>query len=1020
MAEALVNLLVEQLGSVVYHHTSEGATLVLNAKKDVDKFRSTLKLIQNVLQDAEKKQVSDPAVRDWLDELKDVSYKMDDVLDAWNTEIGKREAENQETQGSDAEVRFSFRSNCFCLARLNVLTRRYKIGRAMKDLNAELTQIYDDKNQFSFQSTMHAAAVNVEQPNPRSFTSSFVDISTIFGRQVQKDRLVTELLRRREGRPGLVIPIVGMGGLGKTTLAQLVFNDAQVQAHFDIKAWVCVSDPFDVIKIAKAIFRQLGGTRVTSEELQRQLGGTRVTSDELQTILDDIQNLVKKKEDEKEKKILLVLDDVWTEDDREWDSLKLQVLMQSCSEGSRILVTTRKQEVARMMRATRDMITLGKLSDLDSLDLFNSIAFLDREEDSNKVFGDIAEKIVRKCDGLPLVLKTLGSLLMPKQTIREWEEVLNSELWNVDRVKDEIFGPLLLSYYDLAPEIRSCLLYCATYPKNHEFNKEILIEQWMSQGYLNVGGNKEESTQGREVFTKLVMRSFFQDFMQDALTKEIIGCKMHDTVHDFVQYLTQNECLTMKATGTHGTETSSANDRVRHLTLMSAPKGPFPSLISKLANSKILHTLTTFGSRITAIDSNLISQWKCLRTLNLSGNKIRQLPEEIGDLTHLRYLDLSYCINLSSLPDGVCNLYNLQTLRLCRCTRLEELPDNMGKLINLKHLHVYHWLKYLPKGIRRIRNLRTLDGGTSVYCSEDAEALTLGDLRMMNQLRRLDIVISRVGENAASEAAKAELNQKLDLSYLKLFLLLGRDKDVNAGVMNALRPHENLDSLVIGGYHGPTWPNWMTTSYLKRLTVFHLCPSDSSVLPPLGKLPSLKVVKLMDMSRLKEIGAEFYGVEEETSSSSSSFPSLETLFLGGLFSLEKWELGGKAEEEGSSNSQMKSISIMPRLSSLHILECSRLKQLPDFLLQNAPLQNLLIKNCQSLPASLPDEFISRIPNVAITGYGVDPLFKGGTSLYEVSINSLPRSANEVQRPYELFPELRILVNLQNRIIYDLV
>ncbi|KAM5575126.1 putative disease resistance protein RGA3 [Rosa sericea] len=964
MAEALVNLLVEQLGSVVYHHTSEWVTLVFNAKKDVDKFKSTLKLIQNVLHDAEKKQVSDPAVRDWLDQLKDVSYKMDDVLDAWHTEIGKREAKKQERQGSDVEVRFSFRSNCFCLARLKVVTRRYKIGSAIKDLNEELTQISVEKNKFNFQSTI--PPVNVEQPNPRPITSSFVDISTIYGRDVEKERLVSELLRK--GRPGLVIPIVGMGGLGKTTLTQLVFKDPRVQAHFDIKAWVCVSDPFDVIKIAKEIL----------ELISRKSQNSSIS---LQKLLEDIEEIIK------DKKFLLVLDDVWTENQTEWERLSLPLLMQSCAEGSRILVTTRKQEVAKMMRATSDMITLGKLSHSDSLKLFNSIAFLDRDQDkSNKGFGDIAEKIVRKCDGLPLVLKTLGSLLLHKQTIREWEEVLNSELWNVEGVKEGVFRPLSLSYYDLAPKIKSCLLYCATYPKDFEFNKEILIEQWMSLGYLNVGGNKEEATQGREVFTKLVMRCFFQDFRQDALTKEIIGCKMHDTVHDFVQYLTQNECLTMEATGTHGTETSSANDRVRHLTLMSAPEGPFPSLISKLANSEILRTLATYGSEFTGFDLDLISQLKCLRTLNLSDNYIFQLPEEIGDLTHLRYLDLSYCINLSSLPDGVCNLYNLQTLRLDDCISLEELPDNMGKLINLKHLHVDlqpSRLKYLPKGIRRIRNLRTLDGGTSVYCSEDAEALTLGDLRMMNQLRRLDISIeSRFGENAASEAEKAELNQKLHLSYLQLNYSHDSDSDsdaqLDAEVMNALRPHENLDSLVIWAYHGPTWPNWMTTSYLNRLTVFHLCESGSSVLPPLGKLPSLKVVKLRRLDNLEEIGAEFFGAEffgAEEETSSSSFPSLETLFLGSLWSLEKWESGGKAED--SSNSQMKSISIMPRLSSLHIRMCPNLKQLPDFLLQNAPLQNLLIKNCPSLPAcSLPDEFISRIPNVTIEDSGVDPLFKG--------------------------------------------
>ncbi|XP_024172104.1 putative disease resistance protein RGA3 [Rosa chinensis] len=196
-----------------------------------------------------------------------------------------------------------------------------------------------------------------------------------------------------------------MGGLGKTTFTQLVFKDAQVQAHFDIKAWVCVSDPFD-IEIAKEILELVSG--IKSQD----------SSNVLQKLLESIQERINGNN------FLLVLDDVWTKDQTKWESLRLPVLMQTCSEGSRILVTTQKQEVARMMRATRDMITLEKLSHLDSLELFYNVAFLDREQDkSNKGFGDIAEKIVRKCDGLSLVLKTLGGLSLHKQTIREWEEV---------------------------------------------------------------------------------------------------------------------------------------------------------------------------------------------------------------------------------------------------------------------------------------------------------------------------------------------------------------------------------------------------------------------------------------------------------------------------------------------------------------------------------------------------------------------------------------------------------------------
>ncbi|KAK9929990.1 hypothetical protein M0R45_027052 [Rubus argutus] len=481
-----------------------------------------------------------------------------------------------------------------------------------------------------------------------------------------------------------------------------------------------------------------------------------------------------------------------------------------------------------MMRATSDMIMLDKLSHSDSLELFNSVAFRGREQDkSNKGFGDTAEKIVRKCGGLPLVVKTLGGLLLHKGTIREWEEVLKSEIWKVKVVQEDVFRPLLLSYYDLAPEIKSCLLYCSTFPKDFVFSIEMLIEQWMSQGYLNVRENREETTEGREIFNKLVMRCFFQDFQKDALTKEIIGCKMHDTVHDFVQFLTQNECFTMEATSTRGIETSSTNeygwnecftkplpgDKVRHLTLINESMSPLFMYGDDFVNCEILRTLATFDSRITSIDSNLIRWLKRLRTLNLRDNDIEEVPEEIGDLMHLRYIDLSSNRMLRELPDSVCNLYNLQTLRLDGCGNLAKLPDNMGKLINLKHLHVDGCgaLRYLPKGIGSIRNLRTLDGKDAgrVYCSEHAEALTLGDLNMMNQLRRLSIQIERIGADAASMAQKAELRKKQLLSHLRL-VLPRFDKDLNAGVIDGLQPHENLESLILYGYKGSTWPAWMT------------------------------------------------------------------------------------------------------------------------------------------------------------------------------------------------------------------
>ncbi|KAK9929858.1 hypothetical protein M0R45_026931 [Rubus argutus] len=475
MADALISVLLEQLASVVYEHTKEAVTLVLNAEKDVKSFSSKLKAIQAVLEDAEKKQVTEASVRDWLEKLKDVSYEMDDVIDEWNTEILRQQVE-EEGENAKKKVCFPIPSDCFCFGQVNKASYRHNIAKRIKELNERLTLIANEKERYGFHQSTNRGTD--EQLIPRQKTTSLVDISTIFGRKEEEEILLRKLLResRQEGGRFLVIPIVGMGGMGKTTLAQLAYNHENVTAHFDKKVWVCVSDPFDEIKIAKAII----------ENLER----TQSSSNELEVILQHIKTHVENK------KLLLVLDDVWTEDPKKWENLKLPVIMQSCAKGSTILVTTRKQEVAKMMRATSSMIHLDKLNDKDCLALFNSIAFSDREEDESNGFGAIGAKIVERCKGLPLIVKTLSSLVHDKKTIVEWQDVLDSKIWELEGVEEQVFLPLLLSYYDLAPAVKRCLLYCAIFPKDHEFNKDDLIKLWMSQDYLNWKQNQDKGRTG--------------------------------------------------------------------------------------------------------------------------------------------------------------------------------------------------------------------------------------------------------------------------------------------------------------------------------------------------------------------------------------------------------------------------------------------------------------------------------------------------------------------------------------------
>jgi hypothetical protein len=266
---------------------------------------------------------------------------------------------------------------------------------------------------------------------------------------------------------------------------------------------------------------------------------------------------------------------------------------------------------------------------------------------------------------------------------------------------------------------------------------------------------------------------------------------MHDIVHDFVQFLNKNECSIVEA----NVRTEIGSEKVRHLTLMFTPDGTLSRLIS-FVNCKKLRTVRAVDSRITTIDSKAISKLKCLRTLNLSSNDVKELPEEIDELLHLRYLDLSDCRFLENVPNSLCNLYNLQTLHLGYCNNLQNLPKDMGNLINLRHLYIEscHGLKHLPKGIRRLTSLRTLDE-CPVYGSDLDAAFKLGDLGSLDQLQGSFTIKILGNDKDTIDAETACLWKKKNLLHLTIHLqqFIGS----GAEILNGLRPHQDLEYLHI-------------------------------------------------------------------------------------------------------------------------------------------------------------------------------------------------------------------------------
>jgi hypothetical protein len=679
--------------------------LVGGVQKQVDKLKSNLLAIQSVLEDADRKQVKDKAVRDWADKLKDVCYDMDDVLDEWSTAILRWKMEEaEENTRSLQKMRCSFLgSPCFCF---NQVARRREIALKIKEVCEKVDEIAKERAMFGFE--LYRATDELQ----RITSTSLVDESIVRGRDDEREALVSKLLGEssQEARDVDVISLVGLGGIGKTTLAQLAFNNAEVTAHFDKKIWVCVSDPFDEVRIAKAIL----------EALQRSASNLV----ELESLLQSVSESIKGK------KFLLVLDDVWTESHGQWEPLKLSLKV--CAPGSRILVTTRKYSVPTMM-GTDHMINLEKLSDEVCRSIFNQVAFHKRSKDECERLTEIGDKIASKCKGLPLAAKVLGGPMQSKRTREEWEHVLSSELWELEHVERGLFPPLLLSYYDLPSVVRRCFLYCAMFPKDYEMVKDELVKMWMAQGYLKETPSRDMELVGEEYFQVLATRSFFQDLKK--YDRDDIRFKMHDIVHDFAHYMTKNECLTMDVNNLREPTTETSCERVRYLSMELSEETSFLGSICKAKGLRSL-LIDCRDPWLGAALPDVFKQLTCIRSLNLSWSSIKEIPNEVGKLIHLRHLNLASCRKLESLPETMCDLCNLQSLDVTCCRSLKELPKAIGKLIKLRHLRIDgSGVDFIPKGIERITCLRTLD--LFVVCGGGENGSKAANLRELKNLNHI-------------------------------------------------------------------------------------------------------------------------------------------------------------------------------------------------------------------------------------------------------------------------------------------
>ncbi|CAK8565011.1 unnamed protein product [Lathyrus sativus] len=789
----------------------------------------------------------------------------------------------------------------------------------MKDMCETLKLFAENKDILSLQTK--SVRVSHRAPSTPMFNEP-----VMVGRKDDQEKLMNMLLSESNTCMD-VLAIVGMGGVGKTTLAQLAYNDEKVQKHFDLTAWACVSEDFDVVRVTKNLLESVTKTPWETNnldllrvELKKNLNGRR---------------------------FFIVLDDLWNDNHCDWEELVSPLIYGK--NGSKVIITTRNKKVADAAR-TFPIFELDPLSHEDSWSLLSKHAFGSGNfsETQRRNLEAIGRKIARKSGGLPIAAKTLGGLLRSKVDTKEWIEVFKSDIWNLQ--KDNILPALRLSYQYLSSQLKRCFSYCSIFPKDYSLDREQLVLLWMAEGFLDHSQDgKTMEEVGDECFTELLSRSLIQQ-LHDDINGQIFV--LHDLVNDLATAVSGKTCYRLEFG-------AKSYENVRHLSYNQE----FFDIFKKFQTFhkfKCLRSLLAIGSRGESnisrkVVDDLLPTFGRLRVLSLSKYRnIATLPVTIGNLVQLRYLNLSHTY-IASLPDTICNLYYLQTLILSCCSKLTELPEHVGKLINLRHLYIdMTSIIEMPKQIAELENLQTLN---FFVVGKKNIGLSVRELGKFPKLRGKVVIKNLQNVIDVMEASDTNLKSKEHIE--ELTLQWGEEVDDSLKgkeVLNKLQPSPNLKKLSIDLYGGTSFPSWLGDASFSNMV--SLCIDNcmnSPTLPPLGQLASLKDLHISRMTLVDTIGQEFYGMAAGSSSSPfQPFSSLEKLVIEKMSNWKEWL------------PFQDNIFPFPLLNTLELSDCPELRgHLPS---QLPSIEKVIIDGCDHLLATPPTQhWLSSIKSIYIEG-----------------------------------------------------
>ncbi|XP_078158386.1 putative disease resistance protein RGA3 [Carex rostrata] len=818
----ILNAFLPKFSSLLVQMVQDEVGMLLGIPGQIEMLDETVRDIQCVLADAERKQSKSRAIERWLMQLKDVMYDADDIIDLCQIKANDRLA------GFSCGCSSNARCGCPLLSCFRNPFFAHKIGSKIKDINSRLEGIVKRKTDLGLTESQISSGPSDPVPRVDSIitrkTDPLVVLDDIVGKKIEEDtKMLVNWLTEEEKSAReiiLVLAIVGMGGIGKTTLATKIFNDRRIEEEFQLKIWVCVSKEVKGVELLKCMIREAGGEHGATQERS-----------ELAPIL---KRLVQGK------KFLLVLDDVWEESRAVWISL-LRAPMSGGAHGSRLLVTTRDERVADGMRAAK-LHRVQKLSDEDGWSLLIKQVFQNEKESEIQEFKDIGLQLVEKCDGLPLAIKSIGGVLCTKpKTKVEWQAVLKSNMWSIVGVSS-IHNAFHLSYEDLSSPLKQCFIFCSLFPEDFQFWRTNLIYQWLAEGYLQ---NKVDFWElGNEYYTELLVRNLLEatdNFYNQG------ECKMHDLLWSFARQLGKDE-----------------NCVLREEQILSRPDGSLKirrlSIEGNKMNTELFKKENGLRTLLLRDKPEIALYYLCkafsnLRLLDLSWSNFSILPDSLCDLMHLRYLDV-YGSKIRNLPHSIGNLKYLPYLNLAECKSLSDVPRSITDLQELKFLATINsGVKGIPVGLNKLEKLVQLLGFRPDKNSLEGFS-GLDSIESLSQLISLRIYsLEKVSDkNIANRAIllnKGRL-QKLWLFYSTLsseeqLSQTTEKKMTTEDVLNELCPPPSLESVQIVGYFGSHLPDWLNLrANLPNLRYIHIencaCFEELALLGQLLNLDFLRII----------------------------------------------------------------------------------------------------------------------------------------------------------------------------------